>query len=146
MPQILEHCHLSSCEGHFGASKIAVKILQLGFYWPTLFWDVFKIVKRCDQCQHTGNILRMNEMPLNIILEVALFDVWGIDFMEPFSSSFSNQYILMVVDYVSKSIEAVALPTNNGKVVIGFMKKYIFTRYGTSWAIIRDGRKHFCNR
>lgn len=39
-------------------------------------------------------------MPLNNILIVELFDVWGIDFMGPFPLSFSNQYILVAVDYV----------------------------------------------
>ncbi|XP_022868624.1 uncharacterized protein LOC111388173 [Olea europaea var. sylvestris] len=29
--------------------------------------------------------------------------------------------------------------------VIGFLKKYIFTRYGTSRTIISDEDKHFCN-
>ncbi len=41
-------------------------------------------------------------MPLYGILEVELFDVGGIDFMGPFPSSFSNKYILVGVDYVSK--------------------------------------------
>ncbi|XP_022841909.1 uncharacterized protein LOC111365593 [Olea europaea var. sylvestris] len=77
---------------------------------------------------------------------VELFDVWGIDFMGPFPTSFSNQYILVAVDYVSKWVEAVALPTNDGKVVIEFLKKNIFTRFGTPRAIIIDGGTHFCNR
>jgi len=40
-------------------------------------------------------------MPLNQILEIELFDVWGIDFIGLFPNSFENQYILVVVDYVS---------------------------------------------
>lgn len=129
-----------------GASKTTAKILQSGFYWPSLFRVTFEYVKRCDRCQRTGNISRMNEMPLNSILEVEIFDVWGIDFMGPFLPSFSNQYILVAVDYVSKWVKAVALPTNDAKMVIGFLKKYIFTRYSTPRAIISDGGKHFCNR
>lgn len=84
-------------------------------------------------------------MPLNYILEVEIFDVWGIDFMGSFPPSYSNQYILVAVDYVSKWVEAVALPTNDAKVVIEFLKKYIFTRYGTPRAIISDGGKNFIN-
>ncbi|XP_075080015.1 uncharacterized protein LOC142165338 [Nicotiana tabacum] len=49
-------------------------------------------------------------------------------------------------DYVSKWVEAVALPTNDAKVVVGFLKKNIFTRFGTPRAIISDGGTHFCNR
>ena len=85
-------------------------------------------------------------MPLNGILEVEIFDVWGIDFMGPFIPSYGNQYILVAVDYVSKWIEAVALPTNDSKVVIKFLKKNIFTRFGTPRVIISDGGTHFCNK
>ncbi|XP_075080409.1 uncharacterized protein LOC107769437 [Nicotiana tabacum] len=42
-----------------------------------------------------------------------------------------HQYILVVVDYVSKWVEAVALPTNDAKVVVSFVKKNIFTRFVT---------------
>ena len=37
-------------------------------------------------------------MPLSNILEVEIFDMWGIDFMGPFPQSFGNLYILLVVD------------------------------------------------
>ena len=84
-------------------------------------------------------------MPLNNMLIIDLFDVWGIDFMGPFPSSHSNKYILVGVDYVYKWVEAVALPTNDARVVINFLKKNIFSRFGTPRAIISDGGKHFCN-
>ncbi|XP_022869570.1 uncharacterized protein LOC111388972 [Olea europaea var. sylvestris] len=63
-----------------------------------------------------------------------------------FGASKTAAKILQSVDYVSKWVEAVVLPTNDSKTVIGFLKKYIFTRYGTPRAIISDGGKHFCNR
>lgn len=44
-------------------------------------------------------------MPLQNILEVEVFDVWGIDFMGPFPPSMANKYILVAVDYISKWIE-----------------------------------------
>ena len=66
-------------------------------------------------------------MPLNLILEVKIFDVWGIDFMRPFSNSFGNQFILIIVDYVFKWVEVVLTKTNDNKVVIKFLKKNIFS-------------------
>lgn len=92
-----------------------------------------------------GTISRSHEMPLSNILEVEIFDVWGIDFMGPFPPSSGNQYILVAVDYVSKWVEVVALPSNDSRVVIKFIKKHIFTRFGTPRAIISDGGKHFIN-
>ncbi|XP_062104308.1 uncharacterized protein LOC133815486 [Humulus lupulus] len=54
-------------------------------------------------------------MPMNVILEGELFDVWGIDFMGPFPPSFGNLFILLAVDYVSKWVEAIAISTNDSK-------------------------------
>jgi hypothetical protein len=45
-------------------------------------------------------------MPLKYNLQIDIFDVWGIDFMGPFKNSFGFEYILVMVDYVSKWVEA----------------------------------------
>ncbi|XP_062088905.1 uncharacterized protein LOC133795471 [Humulus lupulus] len=78
MQSILNHCHIQQCGGHFDASRTAAKVLQSGFYWPSLFKDVNAFVKAYDRCQRTGNISRRNEMPLQGILEVELFDAAAI--------------------------------------------------------------------
>nr|GEU30114.1 hypothetical protein [Tanacetum cinerariifolium] len=68
----------------------------------------------------------------------------GIDFMGPFPSSRGNKYILVAVDYLSKWVEAKALPTNDARVVYKFLKS-LFARFGTPRAIISDRGTHFCN-
>nr|GFA45319.1 reverse transcriptase domain-containing protein [Tanacetum cinerariifolium] len=68
----------------------------------------------------------------------------GIDFMGPFPSSKGNKYILVTVDYLSKWVEARALPTNDARVVVKFLKS-LFSRFGTPKAIISDRGTHFCN-
>ncbi|KAL4387055.1 hypothetical protein GQ457_09G019640 [Hibiscus cannabinus] len=143
---ILEQCHSASYGGHFGGNRTAAKVLQSGFYWPTLHRDAQLFCQQCDRCQRTGNISKRNEMPLQNILEVELFDVWGIDFMGPFPSSFGNLYILLAVDYVSKWVEAIATTHNDAKTVQRFIKKNIFTRFGTPRVIIGDEGRHFDNR
>ena len=70
-----------------------------------------------------GNISIRNEMPLQGILVVQIFYVWGIDFMGPFPLSFGNLYILLVVDYVSKWVEAIACPRNDATTVARFIQK-----------------------
>ncbi|KAI3734462.1 hypothetical protein L6452_13931 [Arctium lappa] len=146
MQNILQECHASPYGGHFGGQRTAAKILQSGFFWPTIFKDSFEFVKRCDRCQRTGNVSQRNEMPLNNILEVEIFDVWGIDFMGPFPMSFNNQYILVAVDYVSKWVEAIACPHNDAKTVINFLHKNIFSRFGTPRALISDEGTRFVNK
>ena len=113
--------------------------MQCGYYWPTLHQDAHGFAKACDRCKRDGGISRKQELPLNPILVIELFDVWGIDFMGPFVSSHGMKYILVVVDYVSKWVEAIALANNEGKSVTAFLKKNIFSRFGTPRAIISDG-------
>ena len=84
-------------------------------------------------------------MPLNPILLVEIFDVWGNNFMDPFPISRGYQYILMAIDYISKWIEAVACRSNDHKVVVNFLKENVFSCFGFPRAIISDGRKCFCN-
>nr|GEV77119.1 reverse transcriptase domain-containing protein [Tanacetum cinerariifolium] len=83
-------------------------------------------------------------MPQNSIQVCEIFDVWGIDFFGPFSSSRGNKYILVAVDYLSKWVEAKALPNNDARVVCKFLKNH-FARFGAPKAIISDRGTHFCN-
>nr|GEX45121.1 reverse transcriptase domain-containing protein [Tanacetum cinerariifolium] len=141
---ILNACHSGPIGGHYRANYTAKKVFDSGFYWPTIYKDVFELVKRCDSCRRQGKILQQDEMPHNSIQVCEIFDVWGIDFMGPFPSSKGNKYILVAVDYLSKWVEAKALPTNNARVVVKILKS-LFSRYGTPKAIISDRGTHFCN-
>ncbi|KAG8501049.1 hypothetical protein CXB51_003148 [Gossypium anomalum] len=110
--------------GHFRRTRTAAKVLQAGFFWPTLFKDAYAYVKSCDQCQRIGNITSKNEMPRTNIIE----------------------YILVAVDYVSKWVEAEAYLTNDARVVMKFLQKHVFTRFETPRAIISDEGSHFVNK
>ena len=85
---ILDFCHSYACGRHFGAKRTALKVLESGFYWPTIFKDAYLVCKACDRCQRVGKIGSKNQMPQTPISFIELFDVWGIDFMGPFPSSF----------------------------------------------------------
>jgi hypothetical protein len=142
---ILQHCHQFACGGHFGAKQTTLKVLQYVFYWPNVLKDAFLFCNSCDRFQKSGNISSRNQMPLQNILVVELFDVWGIDFMGPFPNSYGNLYILVGVDYVSKWVEVVLSKTNDHKVIVKFLQDNIFTRFETPRAIISDGGSHFNN-
>ncbi|KAM2967482.1 hypothetical protein FF1_027740 [Malus domestica] len=143
---ILTFCHTYACGGHFGTQRTALKVLECGFYWPTIFRDARTFCMSCDRCQRTGNIGPKQQMPQTPIFSVEIFDVWGIDFMGPFPPSFGFTYILLAVDYVSKWVEAKATRTNDSKVVADFVKTNIFARFGMPRVLISDGGSHFCNR
>nr|GEV86348.1 reverse transcriptase domain-containing protein [Tanacetum cinerariifolium] len=141
---ILTACHSGPTGGHYGANYTAKKVFDSGFYWPTIYKDAFELVKHCDSCQRQGKISQKDEMLQNSIQVCEIFDVWGIDFMGPFPSSKGNKYILVAVDYLSKWVEAKAIPTNDARVVVKFLKS-LFSRFETPKAIISDRGTHFYN-
>ena len=113
MESILNHCHTLACGGHFGGNRKIAKVLQSGFYWPTLFKDAHQFLSTCDKCQRMRSITKRDEPPLQTILEVELFEIWGMDFMDLFPSYFNNLYILLAIEYVSKWVEAIPTRTNS---------------------------------
>nr|KAJ0220976.1 hypothetical protein LSAT_V11C200050660 [Lactuca sativa] len=146
VPSILTFCHSYACGGHFGPQRTARKVLESGFYRPSIFRDSYVFYASCDKCQKMGSLSSKNQMPLNPILVCEIFDVWCIDFMGPFPSSSSFNYILLAVDYVSKWVEAKATRTNDSKVVIDFLNANIFSRFGVPKALISDRGTYFFNR
>nr|GFA18966.1 reverse transcriptase domain-containing protein [Tanacetum cinerariifolium] len=141
---ILNACHSGPTGGYYGANYTAKKVFDSGFYWPSIYKDAFELVKRCDSCQRQGKVSQKDEMPQNFIQIWEIFDVWGIDFMGPFLSSKGDKYILVAVDYLSKWVEAKALPTNDARFVVKFLKS-LFSRFRTPKPIISDRGTHFCN-
>nr|GEZ57824.1 reverse transcriptase domain-containing protein [Tanacetum cinerariifolium] len=127
---ILKACHYRPTGGYHDPNYTAKKVFDSGFYWPTIYRDAQDLVKTCDFYQRQGKISQRDEMPQNSIKVCDIFDVWGIDFMGLFPSSRGNIYILVAIDYLSKWVEAKALPTNDARVVCKFLKN-LFSRFGT---------------
>ena len=105
--QILRKYPSEAYGGHHVGDRTAHKVLQSGFYWPTLFKDARKFVLSCDECQRIGNIGKRQEIPMNYSLAIEPFDVWGFDYMRPFPSSNRYTHIFVDVDYVTKWVEAI---------------------------------------
>ncbi|GJS00625.1 reverse transcriptase domain-containing protein [Tanacetum coccineum] len=121
--EILAHCHSGHTGGHHSANITAKKVYESEFYWPSVFKDANEYV--CE-----------------------VFDVWGLDFIGPFPESRGNKYILVAVDYVSKWVEAQALPTNNARVVLEkALQKYGVThKLSTAYHPQSNGQTEVTNR
>ncbi|GKC46030.1 reverse transcriptase domain-containing protein [Tanacetum coccineum] len=126
------------------ASVTGRKVYESGFFWSSIFKDAKDYVMRCDACQRSGNISSRSKMPQKNIYICDVFDVWGLDFMGPFPNSKGNKYILVAVDYVSKWVKAQALPMNDARVMIKFLRR-LFARFGVPKALISDRGTYFCN-
>ncbi|GKC53206.1 reverse transcriptase domain-containing protein [Tanacetum coccineum] len=72
---ILDQCHHGPTGGHYGPNTTAKKVLDSGFYWPTIIKEAHTQVRLCEACQKTGNISKRDEMPLNNIQVCEIFDI-----------------------------------------------------------------------
>jgi hypothetical protein len=84
-------------------------------------------------------------MPQKGMLEVELFDVWGVDYVGPLPSSNGYKHILVAIDYVSKWVEAVPTVHADSKSVCKLFRQVIFPRFGVPRVVISDGGAHFNN-
>jgi hypothetical protein len=110
-----------------------------------MYDDANSFVQCCIQCQRHGNINTRDATPLTSNLQIDIFDVWEIHFMGPFPNSKGCEYILVVVDYVSKWVEA--LPCRATDAMHSKMfHEVIFLRYGVLRIVISDGGSHFIDR
>jgi hypothetical protein len=85
-------------------------------------------------------------MPLTNNLQIKLFDVWGIYYMGPFPKSKNCEYILVVVDYVSKWVEAMPCRATDSRNSKKMFEEIIFSRFGVSRMVISDGGSHFIDK
>ena len=63
--------------------------------------------------------------------------------MGPFPTSDEKEYILVMMDYVSKWVEAIPTKTSDHREVLKFVTRCIFAQYSCSRAIISDDGSHF---
>lgn len=85
-------------------------------------------------------------MPLNNLLEVEVFGVWGIQFIGPFCSSMRNKFTLVIVDYMSKWIEVITSHNNDARAVIKMFRNNIFPRFSVPRLVISDDGSHLISK
>nr|GEX83318.1 DNA-directed DNA polymerase [Tanacetum cinerariifolium] len=83
-------------------------------------------------------------LPFELMCDASDFAIGVVLGQRPFPSSRGNRYILVAGDYLSKWVEANALPTNDARVLVKLLKP-LFAQFGTPRAIISDRETLFCN-
>jgi len=143
--QVMSDFHKGDCGGHLFWKTKANKILRAGYYWPTLFADVYKTVTSCHECQIFQGRINLQPLPLKPVEVSAQFQQWGLDFIREIHPTSLAQYkwILIVTDYFTKWIEAIPTRRATDSVIIQFLETNILSRFGCPNKLITDNATTF---
>lgn len=142
--EILRACHDELCGGQFADKRTSYKILRSSYYWPSLFKDEREYVRKCESYQRMGWLVQSDEMPLQPQVLIEPFERWALHFVGPINPmSKGKKYILVCIDYVTKWVEARALPRATQKVVVDFLFSNNFVRFGVPKEIVIDQGTQF---
>eukprot|EP00253_Pinus_taeda_P023995 PITA_23995 len=143
--KVMEDCHQGDCGGHLVWKSTTNKILRVGYYWPTLFADVYNMVKHCHKCQIFEGKRKLQPLPLKPIEVSTPFQQWGLVFIGEIhpTSSGQHSWILTVTDYFTKWIEAIPTRQAIDVVIISFLENNILSRFGCSNMLITDNATDF---
>ncbi|XP_048611602.1 uncharacterized protein LOC125585924 [Brassica napus] len=128
---------------HSGGRALALKVKNLGFYWPTMNADCETYVRKCDKCQRHASTIHSPTEFLYTLTAPYPFMRWGMDIIGPMPASHQKKFILVLTDYFTKWVEAEAYASITDKEVQNFVWKNIICRHGLPYEIITDNGSQF---
>eukprot|EP00253_Pinus_taeda_P002656 PITA_02656 len=143
--KVIDEFHKGDCRGHHYWKATANKVLRAGYFWPTMFRDIYKRIATCHECQVFEGKRKLMPMPLVPIYVEAPFQQWGLYFIGEIHppSSGQHRWIFTTTDYFTKWIEAVPTRQANDSMIISFLENNILSRFSCPIKIITDNAQAF---
>ncbi len=145
-PRVLREMHDAPLAGHLAYLRTYLKI-KAHYYWPTMRTDIKEYCATCATCiANTPSRLRAQLHPHE--LAKAPFQVVGMDFLGPIrpASPNGNKFVMVMTDYFSKWVEAIALPDQTAATTVDCLFKNIVLRHGPPKVIISDRGTNFTSK
>jgi hypothetical protein len=144
----MKNLHERPLGRHFATKIIQRKILDVGYWWPTMYRDVHDYCRSCDACQRTRGLTTQSLAKLVTSLLGEPFMKWGFDFVGPIKlvgRYIRNKYFFVATNYVTKCMEVRTLRTCTTTITIMFLYKCILTRVGCPLITITNQGVHMIN-
>ncbi|GAU34548.1 hypothetical protein TSUD_219320 [Trifolium subterraneum] len=144
---ILQEIHEGINGQHIGGRSLARKALRAGYYWPTMQNDAKDHVLKCDKCQIHGDMHIAPANELKMLISPWPFSWWGMDILGPFPTVARQvKYLIVVVDYFTKWIEAEPLAKIDASHILRFFKRNVLARFGIPQVVVTDNGTQFTNK
>ena len=141
---ILEEIHRGICGDHAGPRSLVNKVMQTGYFWPTMQMDAVELMKKCDKCQRYGNVQRLLAERLTTTASSWPFAQWGINIVGPQPQGKGQiKFLLVAIDYFTKLVEVKVLATITEARIWSFVWKNIICRFRIPLTIISDNGSQF---
>jgi hypothetical protein len=140
---ILYNFHADPLAGHFGFHE-TYRAIGERYFWPQMGDDIKQYIQSCDACQRRKPAMKTE--PLHPIKVGQPFDRVGMDLVGPLPlTEKGNQYIVVVTEYLTKWVEAQALPDAKAASVVPFFYEDVICRHGCPKELLTDQGTHFVN-
>lgn len=140
----LVEVHTSIYEEHLAGKNLVLKIMRYGFFWPTMRQDCEDFTRRCKPCQLYSSVSHRPSTSFSPITSPCPFFMWGIDLVGPLlKSTGQKKFIIIVIDYSTKWVEAKPLARIREAEVIEFFMEHIVFRFGVPRILVTDNGSQF---
>ena len=141
--RILRENHDAVTAGHLGVTKTTARMAK-SFYWPGMFRDVSKYVRRCAVCNQYKTL---QQKPSGFMYTSQVEEPWETvcsDFVGPLPRSMKGSTILLVmVDKFSKWVEAIPMRAATTANLIRAVRERIINRFGVPKVFLSDNGAQF---
>lgn len=129
--------------GHFGIQRTQNSVSQR-YYWPGWKKDVISVVSSCNECNKRKGPHKRAKLPLKRYQASEPMQRIAVDVLGPLPKTIrENKYIVVVTDYFSKWVEAIAVPNQEATTIADVLINSIITRFGVPNEIHSDQGKNF---
>ena len=138
-------CYDDLASGHMGFKRTYLKI-RSRYFWPRLFSDVKRWCDKCLPCVKRKNPSKSHRAPMVAIPVGGAFERVAVDFLGPLpQTADGNKYVLVFTDYLTKWVEAKAVPDCSANTAARVFVDEVVSRFSPPRELLSDRGKHFLN-
>ena len=141
--RILQLAHFARLSAHPGGRRM-YKTLRQFYYWPSLAFDCYSVVRNCISCAKNRIRLAKNRTEMKLFPSNEPLDYISIDILgELLRTPRGNRFLLVITDRFTKLTRTAPLKTISAEAVAkAFAKEWVFA-YGPPTTVLSDNGKQF---
>lgn len=131
--------------GHQGFDR-TYSLIRQKYYWPRMYKELQAYIKSCDSCQKAKGPHQQTTPPLTPMPIESKFHRWHMDILELATTKQGYRYVLLMVDSLTRWMEAIPLKTQEASEVASVIYRDLICRYGAPRVLVSDRGRNFLSK